>query len=107
VPGRVGIRFTTVLTNAGLPIASLLWTTNALFRSDFDTEGSIIILVANVVTRPISAFLSLFRQSGVSKSRKGRYSGGLLLGPGLSQLVPIPLLSLLGGRLQILVFRDL
>ena len=61
MPGKVGIRFTTVLTNAGLPVASRSCTTNALFRSDLGREGSIIFLVANVVTRPILALRSLSR----------------------------------------------
>ena len=99
------MRLTTVLTNAGLLVASLSWTTNALFRSDLGTEGSIIFWVANVVTRQILTFLSLLIHSGVSKRRRGGFSD-LLLASGLSRLVPIPLLSLLDGRSWILVFRD-
>ena len=100
------MRLTTVLTNAGLLVDSLSWTTNALFRSDLGTEGSIIFCVANVVTRPILTFLSLLIHSGVSKRRRGGFLD-LLLASGLStRLVPIPLLSLLDGRSWILVFRD-
>jgi len=77
------MRLTTVLTNAGLLVASLSWTTNALFRSDLGTEGSIIFWVANVVTRQILTFLSLLIHSGVSKRRRGGFSD-LLLASGLS-----------------------
>ena len=106
MPGKVGMRLTTVLTNAGLPVASLSWTTNALLRSDVGREVSIILCVANVVTRQILALRSLLIHSGVAKTSNGGYLDPPL-GLGLSSpRASIPILSSLGGRSWILVFRD-
>jgi hypothetical protein len=105
VLGKDSMRLTTVLTNAGLPVASLSWTTNALLRLDVDREVSIIFCVANVVMRLILDLRSLLIHSGVPKTSNGGYLDPPL-GLGLSRIASIPLLSSLGGRSSILVFRD-